>query len=115
VPTIGYIPIPDYLLARPPNCCIQKRNPDLLHTIEVFAQVIHWDGDLVGYAVESSDSLPCYCDLATKPITLGRDADQGKCWRQLMLRSWQCSSRAVLNVTFCELLRSRRLGVPVDT
>jgi len=42
VPTIGYIPQPNYLLAGPANGCIEKLDPALLHSqIEVFAKVIH--------------------------------------------------------------------------
>ena len=42
IPTIGYIPIPNYLLAGPPNCCIDKLSAELMHNeIEVFAKVIH--------------------------------------------------------------------------
>jgi hypothetical protein len=42
IPTIGYIPMPDYLLAGPPDGCIDKLNPELMHSqIEVFAKVIH--------------------------------------------------------------------------
>ena len=41
VPTIGYMPMPNYLLAGPQDGCIEKVNPDLLHSqIEVFAKVI---------------------------------------------------------------------------
>jgi hypothetical protein len=42
VPTIGYIPQPNYLLAGPANGCIEKLSPELLHAqIEVFAKTIH--------------------------------------------------------------------------
>jgi hypothetical protein len=42
VPTIGYIPQPNYLLAGPANGCIEKLSPELLHgQIQVFARVIH--------------------------------------------------------------------------
>ena len=42
VPTIGYMPMPNYLLAGPQNGCIEKVSPELLHSqIEVFAKVIH--------------------------------------------------------------------------
>ena len=42
VPTIGYIPLPEYLCAAPANGCIDKMNPDLMHSqIEVFAKVLH--------------------------------------------------------------------------
>ena len=42
IPTIGYIPQPNYLLAGPANCCIDKLSPELLHSqIEVFAKCIH--------------------------------------------------------------------------
>jgi hypothetical protein len=42
IPTIGYIPVPSYLLAGPQNCCIEKLSPERLHAeIEVFAKTIH--------------------------------------------------------------------------
>jgi hypothetical protein len=42
IPTIGYIPQPNYLLAGPQNGCIDKLDRALLHSqIEVFAKVIH--------------------------------------------------------------------------
>jgi hypothetical protein len=42
VPTIGYIPQPNYLLAGPANGCIEKLSAERLHAeIEVFAKVIH--------------------------------------------------------------------------
>lgn len=42
IPTIGYIPQPNYLLAGPANGCIEKLSPELLHAqIEVFAKTIH--------------------------------------------------------------------------
>jgi hypothetical protein len=42
VPTIGYIPQPNYLLAGPANGCIEKLDATLLHSqIEVFAKTIH--------------------------------------------------------------------------
>jgi hypothetical protein len=42
VPTIGYIPQPNYLLAGPANGCIEKLSADRLHAeIEVFAKLIH--------------------------------------------------------------------------
>jgi len=42
VPTIGYIPQPNYLLAGPANGCIEKLSPKRLHSeIEVFAKCIH--------------------------------------------------------------------------
>ena len=42
VPTIGYIPQPNYLLAGPANGCIEKLGPQRLHAeIEVFAKAIH--------------------------------------------------------------------------
>lgn len=42
VPTIGYIPQPNYLLAGPADGCIEKLSPERLHAeIEVFAKVIH--------------------------------------------------------------------------
>ena len=42
IPTIGYIPIPSYLLAAPPDGCIDKLSKTLLHgQIEAFAKAIH--------------------------------------------------------------------------
>jgi hypothetical protein len=42
VPTIGYIPQPNYLLAGPADGCIDKLNADLMHSqIQVFAKLIH--------------------------------------------------------------------------
>jgi hypothetical protein len=42
VPSIGYIPQPNYLLAGPANGCIEKLDPALLHgQIEVFAKALH--------------------------------------------------------------------------
>jgi hypothetical protein len=42
VPTIGYIPQPNYLLAGPADGCIDKLSPELLRSqIEVFAKVLH--------------------------------------------------------------------------
>jgi len=42
VPTIGYIPQPNYLLAGPADGCIDKLSPELMHSqIQVFAKVIH--------------------------------------------------------------------------
>ena len=42
VPTIGYIPQPNYLLAGPADGCIEKLSPERLHAeIGVFAKVIH--------------------------------------------------------------------------
>ena len=42
VPTIGYIPQPNYLLAGPADGCIEKLSSERLHSeIEVFAKVIH--------------------------------------------------------------------------
>jgi len=42
VPTIGYIPQPNYLLAGPANGCIEKLSAERLHAeIQVFAKVIH--------------------------------------------------------------------------
>ncbi len=41
IPTIGYIPQPNYLLAGPADGCIEKLSPQRLHSeIEVFAKVI---------------------------------------------------------------------------
>jgi len=42
VPTIGYIPQPNYLLAGPANGCIEKLSAELMHSqIQVFARLIH--------------------------------------------------------------------------
>jgi len=42
VPTIGYIPQPNYLLAGPADGCIEKLNADLMHSqIQMFAKLVH--------------------------------------------------------------------------
>src|SRR5262245_64598555 len=42
IPTIGYIPQPNYLLAGPPDGCIDKLSPELMHSqIQVFAKLLH--------------------------------------------------------------------------
>ncbi len=42
IPTIGYIPQPNYLLAGPSNGCIEKLSPELMHSqIQVFAKLVH--------------------------------------------------------------------------
>ena len=42
IPTVGYIPMPSYLLAGPANGCIEKLSGQLMHSqIEVFAKLIH--------------------------------------------------------------------------
>ena len=42
IPTIGYMPMPNYLLAGTKDGCIEKVNPALLHgQIQVFAKVLH--------------------------------------------------------------------------
>ena len=42
VPTIGFIPQPNYLLAGPANGCIEKLSSKLMHAqVEVFAKTIH--------------------------------------------------------------------------
>jgi hypothetical protein len=42
VPTIGYMPMPSYLLAGPQDGCIDKLSAPLMHSqIEVFAKVLH--------------------------------------------------------------------------
>jgi len=42
IPTIGYIPQPNYLLAGPQDGCIDKLSPERLHAeIEVFAKLLH--------------------------------------------------------------------------
>jgi hypothetical protein len=42
IPTIGYIPLPEYLCAAPPDGCLSRLNADLMHSqIEVFAKVLH--------------------------------------------------------------------------
>ncbi len=42
IPTIGYMPMPSYLLAGPPDGCIEKLSAPLMHgQIEMFAKVLH--------------------------------------------------------------------------
>ena len=42
IPTIGYIPQPNYLLGGPADGCIEKLSPELLHSqIQVFAKLLH--------------------------------------------------------------------------
>ncbi len=42
IPTIGYIPQPNYLLAGPADGCIDRLSPELMHSqIQVFAKLIH--------------------------------------------------------------------------
>jgi hypothetical protein len=42
IPTIGYIPQPNYLLAGPADGCIGKLSPELMHSqIQVFAKLLH--------------------------------------------------------------------------
>jgi hypothetical protein len=42
IPTIGYIPQPNYLLAGPADGCIDRLSPALMHSqIEVFARLLH--------------------------------------------------------------------------
>ena len=42
IPTIGYIPQPNYLLAGPADGCIEKLSPELMHSqIQVFAKLLH--------------------------------------------------------------------------
>ena len=42
VPTIGYIPQPNYLLAGPADGCIDKLSAELMHSqVQVFAKLIH--------------------------------------------------------------------------
>jgi hypothetical protein len=42
IPTIGYIPQPNYLLAGPADGCIEKLSPELMHgQIQVFAKLLH--------------------------------------------------------------------------
>ena len=42
IPTIGYIPQPNYLLAGPADGCIEKLNADLMYSqIQLFAKLIH--------------------------------------------------------------------------
>lgn len=42
IPTIGYIPQPDYLLAGPSDCYIGKLSPTLLNgQIQALAKVVH--------------------------------------------------------------------------
>jgi hypothetical protein len=49
VPTIGYIPIPDYLAAAAPNGCIDKVSRSLMYgQIQAFAKMIHTMDALTG-------------------------------------------------------------------
>lgn len=42
VPTIGYIPQPNYLLAGPADGCLDRLSPELMHgQIQVFARLLH--------------------------------------------------------------------------
>ena len=42
IPTIGYIPQPNYLFAGPADGCIDKLSPELMHSqIQVFAKLLH--------------------------------------------------------------------------
>ena len=42
IPTIGYIAMPNYLCAAPPNGCIEKLSSELMYSqIQVFAKIIH--------------------------------------------------------------------------
>jgi len=42
IPTIGYIPQPNYLLAGPADGCIEKLSADLMHSqIQVFTKLLH--------------------------------------------------------------------------
>jgi len=42
IPTIGYIPQPNYLLAGPADGCIDKLSPELMYSqIQVFAKLLH--------------------------------------------------------------------------
>ena len=42
IPTIGYIPQPNYLLAGSADGCIEKLSPELMHgQIQVFAKLLH--------------------------------------------------------------------------
>jgi hypothetical protein len=42
IPTIGYMPMPSYLLAGPKDGCIEKLSSPLMHSqIQVFAKVLH--------------------------------------------------------------------------
>jgi len=54
VPTIGYIPQPNYLLAGPANGCIEKLSPELLHSqIQVFAKIIHTIDEMTAAALKA--------------------------------------------------------------
>ena len=42
MPVVGYITVPNYLLAGPKNGCIEKLSAERLHSeIELFTKVIH--------------------------------------------------------------------------
>ena len=54
IPTIGYIPLPDYLLAAPPDGCIRKLSPSLMYgQIQALAKVIHAMDGLPAAALKS--------------------------------------------------------------
>jgi hypothetical protein len=54
IPTIGYIPQPNYLLAGPADGCIDKLSPELMHSqIEVFAKLVHKINGLTAAALRA--------------------------------------------------------------
>ena len=57
VPTIGFIPQPNYLLAGPADGCIEKLSSRLMHAqIEVFAKTVHAIDGLAAAQLRKSDS-----------------------------------------------------------
>jgi len=54
IPTIGYIPLPDYLLAAPPDGCIERLSPSLMYgQIQALAKVVHAMDGLPAAALKS--------------------------------------------------------------
>ena len=54
IPTIGYIPLPDYLLAAPSDGCIEKLSPSLMYgQIQALAKVVHVMDGLPAAALKS--------------------------------------------------------------
>ncbi len=57
VPTIGFIPQPNYLLAGPADGCIDKLSPRLMHAqIEVFARTLHNIEAMTAAQLKKADS-----------------------------------------------------------
>jgi hypothetical protein len=54
IPTIGYIPLPDYLLAAPPGGFIERLSPSLMYgQIQALARVVHAMDGLPAAALKS--------------------------------------------------------------